>query len=152
MRPAMDQALVCIQAGQPPVSLLRPAGDQDEFAKAVKRPRLVWTPQLHQRFVDAVRQLGVKSAVPKTIMQVRGRRPCGGLAACKGHSCSKRRGSVGVSGTQQKGGTPVGRDLLWPLLLTRLPHSMVFESYMQVSAGQLVVAPHCQSDETILKT
>ena len=48
------------------------AGGLDERgARALKRPRLVWTPQLHQRFVDAVNQLGLKSAVPKTIMQVR---------------------------------------------------------------------------------
>jgi SHAQKYF class myb-like DNA-binding protein len=35
-----------------------------------KRPRLVWTPQLHKRFVDVVAHLGIKSAVPKTIMQL----------------------------------------------------------------------------------
>ena len=35
-----------------------------------KRPRLVWTPKLHQRFIEAVEQLGLKVAVPKTIMQV----------------------------------------------------------------------------------
>nr|GEZ79525.1 transcription factor PCL1-like [Tanacetum cinerariifolium] len=35
-----------------------------------KRPRLVWTPQLHKRFVDVVAHLGVKNAVPKTIMQL----------------------------------------------------------------------------------
>ena len=81
MLAAVGKALACIWAEQPPASSLCPAGDQDEFAKAVKRPRLVWTPQLHQRFVDAVKQLGVKSAVPKTIMQVRGRRPCDSLAA-----------------------------------------------------------------------
>lgn len=47
------------------------AGGLDERgARALKRPRLVWTPQLHQRFVDAVNQLGLKNAVPKTIMQV----------------------------------------------------------------------------------
>lgn len=38
--------------------------------KAVKRPRLVWTPQLHKRFVDVVGHLGLKNAVPKTIMQL----------------------------------------------------------------------------------
>lgn len=37
---------------------------------AVKRPRLVWTPQLHKRFVDVVAHLGIKNAVPKTIMQL----------------------------------------------------------------------------------
>lgn len=35
-----------------------------------KRARLVWTPQLHKRFVEAVGHLGIKSAVPKTIMQL----------------------------------------------------------------------------------
>ncbi|XP_019087898.1 PREDICTED: transcription factor BOA-like [Camelina sativa] len=38
--------------------------------KTLKRPRLVWTPQLHKRFVDVVDHLGIKSAVPKTIMQM----------------------------------------------------------------------------------
>ncbi|EPS64608.1 hypothetical protein M569_10173, partial [Genlisea aurea] len=39
-------------------------------ARTLKRPRLVWTPQLHKRFVDAVAHLGIKNAVPKTIMQL----------------------------------------------------------------------------------
>ncbi|XP_010505861.1 PREDICTED: transcription factor PCL1-like [Camelina sativa] len=41
-----------------------------EPARTLKRPRLVWTPQLHKRFVDAVGHLGIKNAVPKTIMQL----------------------------------------------------------------------------------
>ncbi|KAJ6691809.1 HOMEODOMAIN-LIKE SUPERFAMILY PROTEIN-RELATED [Salix purpurea] len=41
-----------------------------EAARALKRPRLVWTPQLHKRFVDVVGHLGIKNAVPKTIMQL----------------------------------------------------------------------------------
>ncbi|XP_057748823.1 transcription factor LUX-like [Arachis stenosperma] len=41
-----------------------------DSAAAVKRPRLVWTPQLHKRFVDVVAHLGIKNAVPKTIMQL----------------------------------------------------------------------------------
>ncbi|XP_074297182.1 transcription factor MYBC1-like [Silene latifolia] len=44
----------------------------EEPARTLKRPRLVWTPQLHKRFVDAVAQLGIKNAVPKTIMQLMG--------------------------------------------------------------------------------
>ncbi|KAJ3676681.1 hypothetical protein LUZ60_004093 [Juncus effusus] len=44
--------------------------DQDQSARALKRPRLVWTPQLHKRFVDVVSHLGLKNAVPKTIMQL----------------------------------------------------------------------------------
>lgn len=39
-------------------------------ARTLKRPRLVWTPELHKRFVDAVTHLGVRTAVPKTIMQL----------------------------------------------------------------------------------
>ncbi|KAF8118817.1 hypothetical protein N665_0002s0126 [Sinapis alba] len=42
----------------------------EEPARTLKRPRLVWTPQLHKRFVDAVTHLGIKNAVPKTIMQL----------------------------------------------------------------------------------
>ncbi|XP_047317366.1 transcription factor MYBC1-like [Impatiens glandulifera] len=42
----------------------------DDPARTLKRPRLVWTPQLHKRFVDAVAHLGIKNAVPKTIMQL----------------------------------------------------------------------------------
>ncbi|GAB4824441.1 PHO85 cyclin-1 [Ancistrocladus abbreviatus] len=39
-------------------------------ARTLKRPRLVWSPQLHKRFVDVVAHLGIKNAVPKTIMQL----------------------------------------------------------------------------------
>ncbi|KAI4378435.1 hypothetical protein MLD38_015915 [Melastoma candidum] len=46
------------------------SGPSDEPARTLKRPRLVWTPQLHKRFVDAVAHLGIKNAVPKTIMQL----------------------------------------------------------------------------------
>ena len=45
-------------------------GSEDDQAHALKRPRLVWTPPLHKRFVDAVSHLGIKNAVPKTIMQL----------------------------------------------------------------------------------
>lgn len=45
-------------------------GGGDEPARTLKRPRLVWTPQLHKRFVDSVAHLGIKNAVPKTIMQL----------------------------------------------------------------------------------
>ncbi|CAA2960931.1 transcription factor PCL1-like [Olea europaea subsp. europaea] len=42
----------------------------DEPARTLKRLQLVWTPQLHKRFVDAVAHLGIKNVVPKTIMQL----------------------------------------------------------------------------------
>ncbi|KAI6686865.1 hypothetical protein NL676_032778 [Syzygium grande] len=43
---------------------------EDPSGSTLKRPRLVWTPQLHKRFVDVVAHLGIKNAVPKTIMQL----------------------------------------------------------------------------------
>ncbi|KAK8683463.1 hypothetical protein V6N13_039523 [Hibiscus sabdariffa] len=43
---------------------------EDPSGRKLKRPRLVWTPQLHKRFVDVVAHLGIKNAVPKTIMQL----------------------------------------------------------------------------------
>lgn len=42
----------------------------DQSARTLKRLRLVWTPQLHKRFVEVVAHLGIKNAVPKTIMQL----------------------------------------------------------------------------------
>ncbi|XP_019706410.1 transcription factor PCL1 isoform X2 [Elaeis guineensis] len=44
-------------------------GDEHS-SRALKRPRLVWTAQLHKRFIDVVAHLGIKNAVPKTIMQL----------------------------------------------------------------------------------
>lgn len=41
-------------------------------ARNLKRPRLVWTPRLHKRFVEAVEKVGVDKAVPKTVMQMMG--------------------------------------------------------------------------------
>ncbi|CAH8280244.1 unnamed protein product [Arabidopsis lyrata] len=46
------------------------SGTEDASGRTSKRPRLVWTPQLHKRFVDVVAHLGIKNAVPKTIMQL----------------------------------------------------------------------------------
>ncbi|KAE8705658.1 Transcription factor PCL1 [Hibiscus syriacus] len=43
---------------------------EDPSAMTLKRQRLVWTPQLHKRFVDVVAHLGIKNAVPKTIMRL----------------------------------------------------------------------------------
>lgn len=41
----------------------------DVTARALKRPRLVWTPQLHKKFEEAINRLGPDKAVPKNIMQ-----------------------------------------------------------------------------------
>ncbi|XP_076947722.1 transcription factor PCL1-like isoform X2 [Bidens hawaiensis] len=45
-------------------------GEEADSARTSKRIRLVWTPQLHKRFVEVVAHLGVKNAVPKTITQL----------------------------------------------------------------------------------
>ena len=63
---------------------------EDTLARALKRPRLVWTPKLHQRFVEAVEQLGLKVAVPKTIMQV-------GALSFASSVLTSRRGRVEMS-------------------------------------------------------
>jgi hypothetical protein len=36
-----------------------------------KKTRLVWTPELHTRFLFAVEQIGLRTAVPRTILQAR---------------------------------------------------------------------------------
>lgn len=60
-------------AGSYPSCPEKAAGDGKDNSTelaGVKRARLVWTPQLHKRFVNAVAHLGIKNAVPKTIMQL----------------------------------------------------------------------------------
>ncbi|KAJ0902847.1 putative transcription factor MYB-HB-like family [Helianthus annuus] len=44
--------------------------EANSSVRTSKRPRLVWTPQLHKQFVDVMAHLGVKNAVSKTIMQL----------------------------------------------------------------------------------
>ncbi|XP_074279649.1 transcription factor BOA-like [Silene latifolia] len=44
------------------------SGDENKPNRSVKRPRLIWTPELHQRFVEVIEHLGMHKAVPKTIM------------------------------------------------------------------------------------
>ncbi|KAL8254731.1 hypothetical protein R6Q59_032952 [Mikania micrantha] len=56
--------------GSPDRKLRRVGEEDDDSMKTSKRIRLVWTPQLHKRFVEVVAHLGVKKAVPKTIMQL----------------------------------------------------------------------------------
>ncbi|KAL9267025.1 Transcription factor BOA-like protein [Drosera capensis] len=44
--------------------------DEEEEQGGRRGRRLVWTPQLHKRFVDVVGHIGIKNTVPKTIMQM----------------------------------------------------------------------------------
>lgn len=43
--------------------------EDTEGARALKRPRLVWTASLHKRFEEALLKLGPEKAIPKNIMQ-----------------------------------------------------------------------------------
>ncbi|CAH8324242.1 unnamed protein product [Eruca vesicaria subsp. sativa] len=47
-------------------------GDEqgDDDASNLKKPRVVWSVELHQQFVAAVNQLGVEKAVPKKILEL----------------------------------------------------------------------------------
>mmetsp|Transcript_19559 Transcript_19559/g.58018 ORF Transcript_19559/g.58018 Transcript_19559/m.58018 type:complete len:653 (-) Transcript_19559:811-2769(-) len=45
-------------------------GGVGDVAGSQKRPRFIWTDELHRRFVHVVNQLGVKTAVPKAILQM----------------------------------------------------------------------------------
>ncbi|KAJ4897912.1 Two-component response regulator ARR1 [Raphanus sativus] len=44
-------------------------GDEED-ASNLKKPRVVWSVELHQQFVAAVNQLGVEKAVPKKILEL----------------------------------------------------------------------------------
>lgn len=74
-----DESPLSVTSGRLPelgaeeaVDSFTPHGENsvDDQRAALKRPRLVWTPHLHKRFVDVVTHLGTKNAVPKTIMQL----------------------------------------------------------------------------------
>ncbi|XP_011625385.1 two-component response regulator ORR21 isoform X2 [Amborella trichopoda] len=46
-------------------------GEQEnEDPSAAKKPRVVWSVELHQQFVNAVNQLGIDKAVPKRILEL----------------------------------------------------------------------------------
>uniref|UniRef100_A0A804QQ60 HTH myb-type domain-containing protein n=1 Tax=Zea mays TaxID=4577 RepID=A0A804QQ60_MAIZE len=47
-------------------------GDSGLVLSTDAKPRLKWTPELHQRFVDAVNQLGGEETTPKTVMRLMG--------------------------------------------------------------------------------
>eukprot|EP00884_Botryococcus_braunii_P014190 jgi/Botrbrau1/22772/Bobra.0132s0102.1 len=47
-------------------------GQRRDGNQPVQRARMVWTSELHQKFLDAVLKIGVDQAVPKKIMQAMG--------------------------------------------------------------------------------
>ncbi|KAG9391912.1 Myb-like DNA-binding domain [Carpediemonas membranifera] len=62
--PRMDRA--AFEAHQDEAYATRPEG---KLGKDGRR-RLVWTPELHNRFVSSVHTLGIKSAVPKNVLSL----------------------------------------------------------------------------------
>ncbi len=58
-----------MQVGDP---LRGPSQALEEDGNASKKPRVVWSVEMHQRFVAAVNQLGVDKAVPKKILEILG--------------------------------------------------------------------------------
>ena len=94
-----------------------------------KRPRLVWTPQLHKRFVDVVAHLGIKKAVPKTIMQLMN---VEGLTRenVASHLQKYRLYVKRMQGLSNEG--PSASDHIFAS--TPVPHSLVHEPQAQVPA------------------
>ncbi|XP_068661671.1 two-component response regulator ARR2-like [Aristolochia californica] len=45
-------------------------GEEHEDSSTLKKPRVVWSVDLHQQFVAAVNQLGIDKAVPKKILEL----------------------------------------------------------------------------------
>ncbi|CAA0834841.1 Two-component response regulator ARR1 [Striga hermonthica] len=45
-------------------------GEEKEDTSTLKKPRVVWSVELHQQFVTAVNQLGIDKAVPKKILEL----------------------------------------------------------------------------------
>ncbi|GAV59963.1 Response_reg domain-containing protein/Myb_DNA-binding domain-containing protein, partial [Cephalotus follicularis] len=45
-------------------------GHDNEFPSTQKKPRVVWSPELHRKFIAAVNQLGIDKAVPKKILDM----------------------------------------------------------------------------------
>ncbi|KAJ1281447.1 hypothetical protein BS78_04G306300 [Paspalum vaginatum] len=45
-------------------------GQENEDPSAPKKPRVVWSAELHRKFVAAVNQLGIDKAVPKRILEL----------------------------------------------------------------------------------
>ncbi|KAF7837765.1 two-component response regulator ARR2-like [Senna tora] len=45
-------------------------GEDKDDSSTIKKPRVVWSVELHQQFVAAVNQLGIDKAVPKKILEL----------------------------------------------------------------------------------
>ncbi|CAI9105366.1 OLC1v1004274C1 [Oldenlandia corymbosa var. corymbosa] len=48
----------------------RKVGKEVTTTASVKKPRMVWTPELHNQFVVVLNQVGLKNAVPKKILEL----------------------------------------------------------------------------------
>ncbi|PUZ52811.1 hypothetical protein GQ55_5G003300 [Panicum hallii var. hallii] len=117
------------QHQQHPAAAAAEAADSSAATNSSKRPRLVWTPQLHKRFVDVVAHLGIKNAVPKTIMQLMN---VEGLTRenVASHLQKYRLYVKRMQGLSNEGPSP--SDHIFAS--TPVPHSLVHEPQAQVPA------------------
>lgn len=72
------------------------SNSSSQAAPVVKKQRLVWTPELHQRFMTAVQRLGVNNAMPKSIMQVCVERCRPGVVECVGSAWVPALATLGL--------------------------------------------------------
>ena len=80
--PLPQQMRTTDQPAAPAQAPPRPSADRPPVAMT-KKHRVAWTSELHKRFLDAVEELGVHTAVPKAIMAVS---PAAGQ--CRQHAAS----------------------------------------------------------------
>jgi len=98
------------------------------------KPRLRWTPELHERFVDAVMQLGgPDKATPKTVMRVMGVKGLT-LYHLKSHLQKYRLGKQ----LHREGSVPEAKDG---------PHGCSDGQGANVASGQSMVTPKSQNPQ-----
>ncbi|KAG0564961.1 hypothetical protein KC19_8G152600 [Ceratodon purpureus] len=99
---------------QSPYASAMNGGDMVPLSPADPKPRLRWTPELHERFVDAVTQLGgADKATPKSVMRIMGVKGLT-LYHLKSHLQKYRLGKQlnrdsHLHGSNKDGGSPDGQ-------------------------------------------
>ncbi|MBA0632240.1 hypothetical protein Godav_001027 [Gossypium davidsonii] len=91
-------------------------GDSGLVLSTDAKPRLKWTPDLHERFIEAVNQLGgADKATPKTVMKIMGI-PGLTLYHLKSH-LQKYRLSKNPHGQANNGSNKIGKKTVFPCFL-----------------------------------
>ncbi|KAL8529774.1 hypothetical protein ACS0TY_006998 [Phlomoides rotata] len=68
-------------------------GNESEDPSSQKKPRVVWSIELHRKFVAVVNQLGIDRALPKRILDLQSH-PCSGPNASSSSNCQSKPESV----------------------------------------------------------